>query len=438
MTTTILLLTNRYPYGRTCESFVGNEVQALALLAREKGFRIVVAPHIPGSAKRPLPEGVEFTDALCVVPGLAAKIRCSIPEPGFWRDILRLLMTGRLNQRTLRSALAFFGLGTMLRKKLSGYIRQQKLPAHKLILYSYWSDYTAWAISDRRVPAAARVARAHGYDLYKERRANKYMPDGKLFTEKLDAVFCIADTGRDYFQKVYGISPAKLKLAYLGVADHLDKLREPQRLPAQLSSTEDRASLVLVSVSVVEPVKRVERLPELLTEYCQLSGHCIEWHHFGDGPDFEKLKQRVAGLEAKALRATLWGSVDNQDLVKHLQNLGPAIFVNVSASEGVPVSVMEAMMLGLPVIAPDVGGMKEIVSEQTGVLLPSDFSGKAFFAALEHVSENYKALSAGARALWQQKFHLERNTAAFAETLLAMAANRDNSACRNPGSETVP
>lgn len=41
----------------------------------------------------------------------------------------------------------------------------------------------------------------------------------------------------------------------------------------------------------------------------------------------------------------------------------------MSDSEGIPVSIMEAMSFGIPVIARNVGGMSEIVNEENGLLL---------------------------------------------------------------------
>lgn len=44
----------------------------------------------------------------------------------------------------------------------------------------------------------------------------------------------------------------------------------------------------------------------------------------------------------------------------------------MSDSEGIPVSIMEAMSFGIPVIARNVGGMSEIVNEENGLLLEND------------------------------------------------------------------
>ncbi|MFR4320263.1 MAG: glycosyltransferase [Blautia massiliensis (ex Durand et al. 2017)] len=44
--------------------------------------------------------------------------------------------------------------------------------------------------------------------------------------------------------------------------------------------------------------------------------------------------------------------------------------MNVSSSEGIPVSIMEATSFGIPGIATDAGGTKEIIRDkENGVLL---------------------------------------------------------------------
>ncbi|MBK8368427.1 MAG: glycosyltransferase [Bacteroidetes bacterium] len=49
------------------------------------------------------------------------------------------------------------------------------------------------------------------------------------------------------------------------------------------------------------------------------------------------------------------------------------LFVNVSEIEGIPVSIMEAISFGIPCIGTNVGGVSEIVNEQTGFLIDKNF-----------------------------------------------------------------
>jgi glycosyltransferase involved in cell wall biosynthesis len=85
----------------------------------------------------------------------------------------------------------------------------------------------------------------------------------------------------------------------------------------------------------------------------------------GDGPDREGVE---AELNRPSLgRARLLGERD--DVPGLLSDAD--VFVLASRSEGLPLSVIEAMAAGLPVVASDVGGLRELVRDgETGVLVP--------------------------------------------------------------------
>jgi glycosyltransferase involved in cell wall biosynthesis len=48
---------------------------------------------------------------------------------------------------------------------------------------------------------------------------------------------------------------------------------------------------------------------------------------------------------------------------------GADLFVLASDHEGLPVTVMEALTLGVPVVAPAVGGLREVVTPENGILV---------------------------------------------------------------------
>ena len=59
------------------------------------------------------------------------------------------------------------------------------------------------------------------------------------------------------------------------------------------------------------------------------------------------------------------------------------LYLNTSVHEGIPMSILEAMAYSLPVVAPDVGGISEVVSNsEDGYLIekrdPKAFAEKCF------------------------------------------------------------
>ena len=87
----------------------------------------------------------------------------------------------------------------------------------------------------------------------------------------------------------------------------------------------------------------------------------------GDGNYSPELKRRFSGKKYIYL-----GKYDSKILIRHLSITD--IFVNPSYSEGLPTTVLEAGAMGLPIIATDVGGTREIIkNEENGFLIrPKD------------------------------------------------------------------
>jgi glycosyltransferase involved in cell wall biosynthesis len=110
------------------------------------------------------------------------------------------------------------------------------------------------------------------------------------------------------------------------------------------------------------------------------------------------------------------------------------VFVLSSRSEGFPVSVLEAMAAGLPVVATDVGGVGEAVEDgETGFLIPAADS-EALAAALERLlvdGELRRRLGAAGRARALRLFDVSRYRAAYEELYRRLNASTE------PGEQPV-
>lgn len=111
------------------------------------------------------------------------------------------------------------------------------------------------------------------------------------------------------------------------------------------------------SVGRLVPVKD---FPLFLEIAARLSSHVdnARFSILGDGPcrgELEEIADRL-GLNG---RFSLMSS--GQDPVPYYRTLD--IYLNTSLHEGIPMSVLEAMACGIPVIAPRVGGLPEIIAD---------------------------------------------------------------------------
>jgi glycosyltransferase involved in cell wall biosynthesis len=102
----------------------------------------------------------------------------------------------------------------------------------------------------------------------------------------------------------------------------------------------------------------------------------------GDGPDRVALEAQAAAAGI-ADRVTFAGWVPRERMGEHF--LAAAAFVLPSHIEGMPNAMLEAMAHGLPVVATDVPGNRDLVEHgRTGLLVPPA-SAEALAAAIERV-----------------------------------------------------
>lgn len=119
----------------------------------------------------------------------------------------------------------------------------------------------------------------------------------------------------------------------------------------------------VVMTARFEPQKDHETLLQALARLTEL-----DWHLnlLGDGGGLETARAR-AGELGIADRVTFHGLV--ADIVPHLESA--FVFVLATNYEGLPLSIIESMSCGLPVVATDVGGVAEAVRDGVnGMLVP--------------------------------------------------------------------
>jgi L-malate glycosyltransferase len=161
--------------------------------------------------------------------------------------------------------------------------------------------------------------------------------------------------------------------------------------------------LVIGTIGRLDPVKDFETL---IRAVGGLSGSLrAQLVIVGDGPERSRL-ERLAGEQPAGSRVRLLGHRDNAR-----QSL-PAldIFVNSSISEGISLTILEAMAAGLPVIATGVGGTPEVVDESCGRLVPARDTAAiaAMLASLAAEPALRRQLGRRARQRVETRFTLDR------------------------------
>ena len=111
--------------------------------------------------------------------------------------------------------------------------------------------------------------------------------------------------------------------------------------------------------------------------------------------------------------------ISHDDVMNYYKEHHFDLFINMSTSEGVPVSIMEAMSFGIPILATDVGSTAEEVPEQVGELLSPNPSIEEITTKIRLIlSSKYSP-----REFWNKNYNADKNYSEFANMLYNLSNN---------------
>lgn len=425
----LLLLNRRFPF-RTGETFLENEIGELA-----RAFdRILIFPSDVSAgetATRPLP-----SERVSVYAWEKGSLRKRQMGYGV-RGIKRMGGSGaaRLTERLAEGY--FLEAASCQAEGICRYLDQIPFQREdRVFVYSYWlyinakaAVLTARYLREKGVWAAA-FSRGHRFDIYEERRRLNYLPQRKELLEELAAVYPCSEDGASYLRRRFPGYAEKIFAFRLGTADH------------GIGKASGDGVFRLVSCSRLVPVKRVGLILEALALLAG-EGIAVSWTHLGGGKQLERLK-RKARRRCPDMETAFPGAVPNEAVCRFYGSNPVDLFVNVSRSEGLPVSIMEAISFGIPVLATDVGGSGEIVLDGVnGRLLPAELSARLLSEEILRMArlapEESQQMRKMSREIWETRFNAKTNYRLFTEELGRLEENvsRSGNAARREGHRGV-
>jgi glycosyltransferase involved in cell wall biosynthesis len=404
MKRTLYLFTAGYPYGYRDEPFLENEIEYLA----EAFDKIVIFPKSkPSKDKRVTPFNVEVNDCinqaelknkkLAILSNLFFVLKIVLPNAykpqnviSFWKNFK--LLSDILAQGIIR--------GKELKKEL------KNIDLSNTVFYDYWFTNSFYSISYLKTHRKIKkfVCRGHRYDIYKENWPTNDVPFFNYRIKNVDELYLISKHG---FNHLKALSPrkywVKLKLSYLGVINHNTD---------QVIKKNSEEKFLIVSCARVIDFKRVHEIPLILKNIKSQ----VKWVHFGDGPLFDKLKESCKLLPSN-IEVDLRGYVSNEEVINYYKKNKIDLFFSISLSEGLPVSMMEALSFGMPIISKDVGGIREIVNETTGLLLKEDASNNEISLKIIELIEKRKFNTKNIIDFYDRCFNADKNFSIFVEQI---------------------
>jgi glycosyltransferase involved in cell wall biosynthesis len=229
---------------------------------------------------------------------------------------------------------------------------------------------------------------------------------------RVDAFVAVSGSLSEELVEVFGVPPWKIRVIRNGriAPPPLDDARR-ERIRAELGAAAGQTLVLWAGRFVREkdPVAAV-----------RLAGRLPAGVHtaiVGAGP----LEDEVRAAAASMPGVTLAGErVDAPTLIG-----AGDLLVSTSRTEGAPGVFVEALLAGVPVVAHDMGGVRDVISRETGALVPpGDEAGLAREVTALAADPGRRARAAAAARQAGARFRIEPVADAYAEVYLELLSAR--------------
>jgi glycosyltransferase involved in cell wall biosynthesis len=172
------------------------------------------------------------------------------------------------------------------------------------------------------------------------------------------------------------------------------------------------------TVSTLRPAKRLDVLldavPRILAAVPEATVRIV-----GDGPEGPALRAHPAAADPRVVFAPF-----APPSARHLRALD--VFVLCSGWEAFPIGVLEALACGVPQVASDVGGVREAVVPETGLVVPPRDPAALAEAVIALLRDPARraAMAAASRARHAERFTVERMVAGTADVYARVLSTR--------------
>lgn len=436
----LVLFSNTYPFGGG-ETFLADEVPYLA----KEFHRITVFPlYRPAGPIREHPDNVDIATPLLPFDhkdkkgflrhGLFNTAPFFFATKEFFRALFGYGIKGK-KANVFKRLRIFFNYFLMTRtilsnKKLMEEIVRECSFADKL--YFYWGDKSVMLapflkklIRPNVETMPMFIARFHGSDLYEG--AKGYLPFRSRIFSSIDYAVPVSYDGMNYIKKNYNPCPKIIEVWHLGSTHHDNNFKN--------SIAEENNVFSIIGCSNLIPLKRVDLVINALKllaqdndaqEKIRKRGFSkITYTHFGGGNMFQELMKTAETINSEFLNIDFKGSRPHDEILNFYKENGGDLFILASRSEGIPVSIMEAMSYGIPVIATNVGGVKELFRNcPLGYIIDASITAEDLKKQiLEYIllPENIHAqMKQNCYENWKEEWDAQTNYSGFAQELLGV------------------
>lgn len=409
----LILFTYFYPY-TDFDNYINEEIEILS----GSFYKIYFIPiNLDGNIMRTLPSNgvlINYPFEMDKV-SFKDKINCFL-SLDLYQEFLNVFVKRKKKFSVLSAKIivvSFLKINHYKKKLIEIINKENKIQENEIYIYSYWmlENAIASGFVKKQFNNVKAISRAHSLDIYFERHDIKYIPFSDRIYGILDGIYFISEMGKNYFIKAHNLHHSdKLHVSRLGT-------NEARSIPH--SKAQD--VIKIVSVSWILPFKRIELIADALQKITNVKVH---WVHIGAYFEerFEALKRYTEERLSlnKNISYEFKGDMKNDEICSYYSEVFFDLFISTSATEGIPVSMMEAMSFGMPVISTNVGGVHEIVEDSyNGFLLDANPDPQAIAQKITSYSnmnnEEKEIIRKNALLTWDTKYNAKKNYYNFVE-----------------------
>jgi colanic acid/amylovoran biosynthesis glycosyltransferase len=280
-------------------------------------------------------------------------------------------------------------------------------------VHAHWATFPAHAaMVVARLTGCTFSFTAHAHDIY----ANSYGLEEKISSAAFVAT--ISDLNRGILMSATH-GAGRIEVVRCGV----DLSQFPYR-----GTKVPNAPFRVVAVGSLEEKKGQRYLIEACS-LLQSQGREIDCRIIGEGQERSNLERLIHELQLEG-SVTLLGALNSTQVAAELSEADAFVMPSVVASngmmEGIPVALMEAMAVGLPVIASEISGIPELVEDNKSGMLVAQRDPDSIATAVGLLIEKpdlRASLGVGARNIIAERYNLITNTRQLSDLFESVVAN---------------
>ncbi len=325
--------------------------EELALYLSQCGYTItVLTPHIPTTVKY-----TQHIKNIKITPYPAFEIIRNYPVPKFWKKTYWEIMRDQKKdgQKIIITHTRFFFpslIGTL-------FSIQNKMP------HLHIEHGSSFVQSANIFITSLAWAYDHTF--------------GKYILRQSACIVAVSESVRSFIKTLSQKSP--IDVIYRG----FDAEKIKSVLPDNTFWNSDVHNLKLIFIGRIITSKGIYELVDALSHLPFQNWSCV---FIGDGEEMENLQEKIQSLQLDQKVQTL-GFKSWHQAVSILK--GADILINPSYTEGLPTTVLEAALCGIPIVATHVGGTSE-VSPHLFLIPPRDTL--ALTEAIIHTQHNLESI----------------------------------------------